>query len=139
MPPPSQPNVMVENYPFLATNAQTESEQPNPTTNKRAKGPFETIFQNESGHIADRSVGRALYANGLSFNLVRSPYWRDMIRKVNEVPKGYKDPGYEKVHRILLEREVKMVEDYLQPIRDSWIETSVSIVSNGWKDAKIGL
>lgn len=133
MLPPSSPSIVVENHPFLPTQSKLPS---NPTTSKKAKGPLEAAFQNEGREIADRNVGRCIYANGLSFNLVRSPYWKEMVRSINEAPKGYKSPGYEKVRGMLLEKEVKMIEDSLQPIRDSWIETGVSIVSDGWKDSK---
>lgn len=49
---------------------------------------------------------------------------------------GFKGPRYEKVCTSLLAEEVKHVEDSLKPIEDSWIEKRVSILSNGWKDAK---
>lgn len=56
-------------------------------------------------------MGRCIYANGFSFNVVRSPYWKEMVRKINEVPKGYKGLGYEKVRGMLLEKDMKMIED----------------------------
>lgn len=59
-----------------------------------------------------------------------------MLKSVNEASRGYKSPSYEMVRGTLSEREVKGIENALKPIRDSWTETSVSIVSNGWKDSK---
>ncbi|XP_057865649.2 uncharacterized protein LOC131073259 isoform X2 [Cryptomeria japonica] len=119
----------VEGHPFLNLLEQ-------PVTNKRAKGPLEMSFQNEAGDIAEEDIGRCIYANGLAFNVVCSPYWQKMVRSINEAPRGFKGPGYEKVRTILLDKEVKNVENSLKPIRDSWIETGVSIVSDGWKDAR---
>ncbi|XP_059077784.1 uncharacterized protein LOC131876424 [Cryptomeria japonica] len=130
---PSNPSIVVEDHPFFATN---EPQSEPPLTRKRTKGPLETAFQNESRDNADQDIVRCIYANGLSFNVVRSPYWKQMIKSVNEAPRGYKGPSYEKVHGTLLEKEVKRVEDALKPIRDSWVETGVTIVSDGWKDAK---
>lgn len=81
MPPPSSSNIVVENHPFFPTQSEFPS---NPTTNKKAKGPLEASFQNESRLIFDQSIGRCVYANGLSFNVVRSPYWKEMVRRINE-------------------------------------------------------
>jgi len=58
------------------------------------------------------------------------------VKAINDAPKGYKGPGFEKVRTTLLENEVKFVEDKLKLIRESWAETSLSIISNGWKDSK---
>lgn len=40
------------------------------------------------------------------------------------------------IYTFLLDREVKHVEDSLKPIKDSWVKTRVSIISDGWKDAR---
>eukprot|EP00253_Pinus_taeda_P031593 PITA_31593 len=59
-----------------------------------------------------------------------------MIKAVNEVPKGYKSPGYEKVRTPLLASERQYVDRQLQAIWDTWSETGVSIISDGWKDQR---
>ena len=33
----------------------------------------------EATEIVDKAIARCLYANGLPFNLVRSPYWKEMV------------------------------------------------------------
>jgi len=107
------------------------------TSNKRPTlGPLEAAFNNQGREVADEHVARCIYANGLAFNLVRSPYWQQMIKAVNEAPKGYKSPGYEKVRTTLLTSERKFVDRQLQSIRDTWAETGVSIVSDGWRDQR---
>lgn len=40
------------------------------------------------------------------------------------------------MHTTLLAREKNFVETSLKPIRDSWVESDVSIVSDGWKNCK---
>jgi hypothetical protein len=119
----------IEGHPFLRPPQAL-------VTKKRAMGPLETSFQNEARDIADQAIARCVYANGLSFNVVRSPYWQEMVRVVNEAPRGFKGPGYEKIRTTLLDAEVANVQASMQPIRDSWIETGVSIVSDGWKDPR---
>ena len=59
-----------------------------------------------------------------------------MIKAVNEAPKGYKPPGYEKVHTTLLTSEKVCLDDALNPIRNSLRISGVSIISDGWKDQR---
>eukprot|EP00253_Pinus_taeda_P016332 PITA_16332 len=83
----------------------------------------------------DASIGRFFFANGISFNVCRSPYWKEMVRDlVNNAPKGYKPPSYEKMRTSVLSEERAWVEARLQDIKDSWKESGVSIVSDGWTD-----
>jgi hypothetical protein len=45
------------------------------TTNKRPTlGPLGAAFNNQGRKVVDEHVARCLYANGLAFILVRSPY-----------------------------------------------------------------
>eukprot|EP01018_Ginkgo_biloba_P009952 Gb_24212 [translate_table: standard] len=84
----------------------------------------------------DSRVARCIYAWGISFNVVRSPYWQDMVRAINDGPKGYKTPSLEKVQTTLLTKEKSLVAQSIEPIRASWHTTGVSIVSDGWTDAR---
>ena len=59
-----------------------------------------------------------------------------MIKAINEVPKGYKPPGYEKVRTTLLTSEMSRLEGVLNPIRNSWCISGLSIISDGWKDQR---
>jgi hypothetical protein len=53
----------------------------------------------------DAKVVRFLYACGIPFNVLCSPYWHDLVKAINESPKGYKSPNYEKARTVLLDRE----------------------------------
>ena len=59
-----------------------------------------------------------------------------MIKAVNEAPKGYKPPGYEKVRTTLLTSEKVRLEGALNPIRNSGRISRVSIISDGSKDQR---
>ena len=59
-----------------------------------------------------------------------------MIKAVNEAPKGFKSPGYEKVHTTMLSAEKLDLEAKLSPIHNSWLISGVSIISDGWKDQR---
>ena len=133
--PPTPPTqTITRQHPFLPTPSMDEEETE--TLPSRKRGPLEKAFQNDLIEIADTKVGRCLFTNGVPFNLVRSPYWREMVEAINEAPRGYRGPGYEKLRTTILHKEKKNVENLLKPIRDSWIQTGLSIVSDGWKDCK---
>eukprot|EP01018_Ginkgo_biloba_P008940 Gb_32953 [translate_table: standard] len=59
-----------------------------------------------------------------------------MVRAINDGPKGYKTPSFEKVRTTLLTKEKSLVEQSIEPIRASWRTTGVSIVSDGWTAAR---
>jgi hypothetical protein len=48
----------------------------------------------------DPKVVWFLYACGVPFNVLRSPYWHDLVKAINEAPKGYKSPSYEKARTV---------------------------------------
>jgi hypothetical protein len=81
----------------------------------------------------DAKVAQFLYACGVPFNVLRSPYWHDMVRAINEeAPKGYKSPNYEKAKTVLLDREKAKIQASLTPFTKEWSEVGVFIVSDGW-------
>ena len=57
-----------------------------------------------------------------------------MLRAVNEAPRGYMGPNFEKVCTSLLRKEKLLVEKILAPVRSSWNGNGVSIISDGWTD-----
>eukprot|EP01018_Ginkgo_biloba_P031711 Gb_09714 [translate_table: standard] len=59
-----------------------------------------------------------------------------MVRATNDGSKGYKTPSFEKVRTTLLTKEKSLVEQSIKSIRPSWRTTGVSIVSDGWTDAR---
>jgi hypothetical protein len=76
----------------------------------------------------ENKVARAVFACGIPFNVVQSPYWQDMLRVVNEAPRGYKGPNFEKVHTTLLRKERLIVEKVLELVCSSWSCNGVSII-----------
>ena len=86
-------------------------------------------FHNDRKDIVKKDIARCIYANGRAFNILHSLHWQKMLRSINEAPKGFKGPGYEKGG--------EYVGDTLKPTRNFWIEIGVSIVSDGWEDARL--
>ena len=53
----------------------------------------------------DTKVFRFLYAFGIPFNVLRSPYWYEMIEALQTAPRGYMGPEYNKVRIVGLDKE----------------------------------
>ena len=70
---------------------------------------------------------------GLTFHLARNSYYvHSYPYSANNLLSGYSPPGYNL--RTLIQREKANSERLLQPIKDTWKEKGVSIVSDGWSD-----
>lgn len=70
--------------------------------------------------MVDMKVMRCLCANGISFNVLRSPQWAEMVSAINRGPKGYKSPGSEKARTTLLDACKANVENEMGPVRNTW-------------------
>ncbi|CAO2822832.1 unnamed protein product [Amaranthus hypochondriacus] len=79
---------------------------------------------------------RCLCANAIPFNVLRSPYWGEMVYAINDGPKGYKSPSSEKARTTLLDECLRGVMKDMDPVRDTWYTHGVSNVSDGWSNCK---
>eukprot|EP00253_Pinus_taeda_P015267 PITA_15267 len=135
-----EPRIVVEARTRRASATQ-QHEQPAP---KNTKGASPSVQDSRIAKLmnvqvreeTDSRVARCIYACCIPFNVVRSPYWQDMIRTINKTPQGYKGPNYEKVRTQLLKNEEELVEDILSPIRSSLGSSRVTIVSDGWTNTR---
>jgi len=59
-----------------------------------------------------------------------------MVKAINEAPKGYKSPSYEKARTVLLEREKAKVQRALTRFTNEWVDCGVSIVLDGWTNIR---
>jgi hypothetical protein len=94
------------------------------------------MFNNQTREETESRVARAIFACGIPFNVVRSPYWKDMVKAINESLQDFKGPNYEKLRTMLLQKEKSLIHDILKPVHSSWTNTRVSIISDGWNDTK---
>ena len=82
-------------------------------------------------------IARMFYSSGLPFNLARNPYYVSSYSfAANSTLAGYLPPGYNLLRTTLLQKERANVDRLLQPIRSTWKEKGVSIVSDGWSDSQ---
>ena len=141
-PPP--PSLGVSNEPRIVHEARKR--RVIEVENEIAKGPggrnaasksiLMKMFNNQKREKTESRVARAIFACGIPFNVVRSPYWKDMVKAINEDPQGFKGPNYRKLRTMLLQKERSLIHDILKSVRNSWTSTRVSIISNGWIDTK---
>nr|XP_023873559.1 uncharacterized protein LOC111986170 [Quercus suber] len=134
LPPPPPGHGLAPISPF---RRQERSDSTNPVDSKRRKvdSPLERAFQNSARHDLDSRIARMFYTGGLPFNFARNPYYRSSYAyaATHNIP-GYLPPGYNALRTTLLQKERAHVERLLKPIKDSWLENGVSIVSDGWSD-----
>ena len=79
----------------------------------------------------DAKVLWFLYACGIPFNVLRSPYWHEMVEAIRIGPTGYTSPGYGKARTMGLDREKDKIENALGQFTNACNEYWVSIVFDG--------
>ncbi|GJY42655.1 hAT dimerization domain, ribonuclease H-like domain protein [Tanacetum coccineum] len=105
---------------------------------KKRKGsstPIERAFGVEIRDQLDQEIARMFYTGGLPFNLARNPHYLRAFQfaAANKID-GYVPPSYNKLRTTLLQKEKDNVHRQLEPLRSTWKEKGVTIVSDGWSD-----
>ncbi|XP_030927218.1 uncharacterized protein LOC115953619 [Quercus lobata] len=136
LPPPILGRGPIPISPF---RRQERSDSTNPIDGKRRKvagiSPIEKAFQNTTRYELDSKIARMFYTGGLPFNFARNPHYRNSYAyaATHNIP-SYVPPRNNALRTTLLQKERAHVERLLKPIKDSWLENGVSIVSDGWSD-----
>ncbi|CAH9050321.1 unnamed protein product [Cuscuta europaea] len=100
---------------------------------KSSMGPLEKAFDVDGRAKLDEEIARMFFTGGFPFNLTRNPYYvRAFSFAANHNLSGYVPPGYNKLRTTLLQQEKANVERLLQPLKATWRERCVTIVSDGW-------
>jgi hypothetical protein len=84
----------------------------------------------------DATIFRFLYACGIPFNVLFSPYWHEMVQAINGAPNGYRSPGYDKARTLGLDMERAKIQGALGNFTNNWNWHGVSIVFDGWTNVK---
>ena len=82
----------------------------------------------------DYEIARMFYSSRLPFNLSRNPHYRKAFSFAANNNFRYQPPSYNKLRTTLLANERRHVENLLQPIKNTWKEKGVSIVSDRWSN-----
>ncbi|CAH9062954.1 unnamed protein product [Cuscuta europaea] len=97
--------------------------------------PISKAFDLQTRNQLDEEIVRMFFTGGIPFNFARNPYYISSYTfAANHNLGGYIPPGYNKLRTTLLQREKAHVKMSLQPIKSTWYEKGVTIVSDGWSD-----
>jgi hypothetical protein len=122
--------------PFSSSSVGGRSSPSGSGSGSGSKRTIEDFLDITGREEVDAKVARFLYACGVPFNILRSPYWHSMVKAINKAPIGYKSPGYEKARTVLLDKEKAKVKRALTQFTDGWANAGVSIVSDGWTNVR---
>ncbi|XP_026438026.1 uncharacterized protein LOC113336291 [Papaver somniferum] len=120
----------------LPNSSTTQNQQTCTGQSELFESIVNKMFQKHSRDDVDQKIARCLYVNAIPMNVLRSPSWAEMVSAINNAPKGYKSPSYEKARTSLLDKEQMLVKQALNPLVSDWQAHGVSIVSDGWSNVK---
>ncbi|KAK9288101.1 hypothetical protein L1049_016548 [Liquidambar formosana] len=108
---------------------------------KKRKGfgnsPLKKAFNLEVRDQLKSEISRMFYSSGLPFHLARNPYCVSSYTfAANDNISEFVSPGYNALRTTLLQKERANIEQLLEPIKSTWKEKGVSIVTDGWSDAQ---
>lgn len=133
----NEATLMIEkSKPKTASLPPLSSESPTADPKKRkTSGALENAFNMQGRETLDYEIARMFYSSGLPFHFARNPHYKKAFAYAcNNFISGYQPPGYNKLRTTLLENERRHVDKLLEPIRNSWSQKGVTIVSDGWSD-----
>ncbi|KAK2648527.1 hypothetical protein Ddye_016016 [Dipteronia dyeriana] len=81
-------------------------------------------------------IARFFYENGLPFNVANSPSFTNMLRLVGNYGCGLKGPTAHELSTTFLMAEEANTQSIVAEVKKTWIQTGVSIMSDGWKDMR---
>eukprot|EP01018_Ginkgo_biloba_P027576 Gb_23152 [translate_table: standard] len=102
------------------------------TRKRPPTGTVQSLFEIENKGEVDLAIARFFYANGISFNVARSPYYGEMVKVIMGAPSGYKPLGFEKFRTTLVDKEKSRVEEEVAPLKHAWSIDGCLIVMDGW-------
>eukprot|EP01018_Ginkgo_biloba_P003161 Gb_22350 [translate_table: standard] len=106
------------------------------TRKRPPTGTIQSLFEIENRGKVDLAIARFFYANGISFNVARSPYYGEMVKAIMGAPSGYKPPGFEKLRTTLVDKEKGRVEEEVAPLKHAWSINGCLIVMDGWTNIR---
>lgn len=81
-------------------------------------------------------VVRFLCDFNIAFNVLHSTYYHDFVNAINEAPKVYNSPNYEKARTLSLDREKAKIHKTLTQFIDKWADCGISIILYGRKNVR---
>lgn len=98
---------------------------------RQSDGPLAKAFNNEARDHLSSEIARLFYSAGLPFNVARNPYFINAFTYAANISiSGYLPPSYNSIRTAMLQREKANILKLLKPIKDTWPEKGVSIVTD---------
>ncbi|XP_020271472.1 uncharacterized protein LOC109846637 [Asparagus officinalis] len=132
-----------------AESQELESGQGSNAQQSRSFGPLDTFvnvqgrqttmenrYKIEQRDEVVQKIGRCIFANGLSFNLLSSPYWREMVDVIGKFGPGLKQPSPYEIRTRVLKKEVEGIDSIKAKHKAAWEKYGCTIMSDGWSDKK---
>eukprot|EP01018_Ginkgo_biloba_P018888 Gb_18909 [translate_table: standard] len=94
------------------------------------------MFDVGSKENIELAIAKFFYACGIPFNVAQSPYYEEMVCAINNGPKGFKPPGYEKLYTTLIDKKKSQVDKELELVQSEWPMVGGSIIMDGWTDRR---
>jgi hypothetical protein len=90
------------------------------STSGTTPNPLAKSFGVAQRESVDMEITKFLCANGIPFNVLRSPQFSQMIMAIKNGPKDYKGSSSEKARTTLLDACKRSVETDLAPLKSTW-------------------
>ncbi|XP_043714515.1 uncharacterized protein LOC122662873 [Telopea speciosissima] len=94
------------------------------------------MFKQKSKDEVDDDLARCFILNNISFNVIQTPSFIQMIRSACCYGLSYAVPSYSTLKTKLVQRARKDIESYVALVKDSWSTTRCTIMSNILTDMK---
>ena len=120
--------------PISSTSSVAGKSASCPSAPKKRRGvnTVDQAFNKEATDELDCIIARMFYIGGLSFNLIRNPWYIKAFKfAANNPIVGCKPLSYNSLSTTLLQREKSHVKGLMEPIRATWKQKWVSICSDG--------
>lgn len=111
--------------------AQLSEQKPGKGT---VSGNIKVAFRTLDKAEVDRDVGRFFYATGTPFHVIRSKYFKKMVKSVASFGTSYALPGYNRLRTSMLTQERTDIQQELGSLLENVPVTGCCVTSDGWSD-----
>ncbi|MCO5578077.1 hypothetical protein L7F22_031915 [Adiantum nelumboides] len=115
----------------------SHSSWPQPCGSTRGKqSSLFTSWHPQQKAQVDAAVARFFYSCGISFNVARSPFFKEMVSEIAQFGPTYQPPSFDVLREKLLDEEVASIKEAILPVRQKWEAYGVSLVGDGWSNIR---
>ncbi|KAH7285060.1 hypothetical protein KP509_33G010500 [Ceratopteris richardii] len=93
-------------------------------------------LQKQGKQEATQGIMRLFIKCGLSFNVVRTPAWKEAMKMVSRLGIEWEGPSYEELRGSELRRTKEIVQKQLEPMADTWKKYGCTLMCDGWTDIR---